>query len=128
MATSSVILCLLSVLLSLSQAQDGRCTIANFGDIHGKSIQLPTTQLRPLRARWDLLIPDKCLNAGLVVKACDHDGPPSPTVTILSSHAVTIERNALLRFHHLVVDVTVFCRSLNGTRLMYSPEPLRYSF
>ncbi|RVE42907.1 hypothetical protein evm_012435 [Chilo suppressalis] len=126
MAANSVLLCLLSALLSLSQAQNNNCKVAYYGDISGKSIPLQTAYLRPGRPEYELLIPDKCSNAGLLVRACHPDYQPQ--VTIVSTHDVKITLDPFIWIHHeIAVDVTVFCGTHHDPRLMYPPELFRSS-
>ncbi|CAG9784760.1 unnamed protein product [Diatraea saccharalis] len=94
---------------SLVQAQNPQCQTEMIGQITGNPLPLQPVPLLPPSSTWDITIPSVCVNAGLLVKVCDPDGPPLPTVTPLNNREIIVKRNANPLLQPAMVYVTVFC-------------------
>ncbi|RVE42912.1 hypothetical protein evm_012440 [Chilo suppressalis] len=114
MAATPVFCLVVFTLVTFGNAvQNKQCTVDTYGDLRGAPVQLKPVPLNPPTTSWDLTIPQPCNVAGVVVKVCDPDSPPAPTLYVFSTNEATIKRNGWPLLHNAIVDTTVFCTTSN---------------
>ncbi|RVE42911.1 hypothetical protein evm_012439 [Chilo suppressalis] len=96
--------------LALVSARDDKCTTVAKGDLNHIPVQLPRLNLPPYQQKWDLSISQPCDVVGMMMKVCDPDSPPVPTLDVLSTNEVIVTRNGNPIQHSATVDTTVFCK------------------
>ncbi|KAL4705313.1 hypothetical protein ACJJTC_018999 [Scirpophaga incertulas] len=114
---SVILFVLASALAAAVQAYDpSQCTKASSGTLEGLQLSMNLIMLRAGVWDWDIILPSNvCPGSmsvvGVVLTACDPDGPPPPEVEFLGRLRARVMRHTSAK-HVGTVLPTVYCEAL----------------